>query len=347
LFATCLPLEVKKTSSYDTLEIILLPRQSPSAFRLKIRLGMKTHVLSIFILSLCPAAFGHPGIGIVMDKQGVIYYTDLSRVWRLEPDGSRRVAVPGVHTHELYLDEMGYLYGEHLWYEGEATNRWGHYVWRLSPEGRLDTVIPPSEGFLMHYSFVRDRTGNHYWAERGVTTRIFRRDPRGRLSVLASAAFRDARWMHSTPGGVVYIIDLQDLVRIDPSGTVHTMARNLAGRGLSSVPAGARHNLMGLWTDAAENVYVAVYSDRVVKRISPGGEVSVAARSALPWSPAGGLVGPDGSIYLLEISLTNAVRVRKAPPVSRVSRGRSWGWGLIIIPGLLLAGRWWRRKFIR
>lgn len=59
------------------------------------------------------------------------------------------IAVPNVHSHELALDAAGNLYGEHLWYEGERTDRWSHRIWRRSPDGGVTDVIPAREGFLM------------------------------------------------------------------------------------------------------------------------------------------------------------------------------------------------------
>jgi len=87
-------------------------------------------------------AYGHPGVGIVRNNQGTIFYTDLAHVWHLAPDGTKSIAVSNVHTHELCLDAAGNLYGEHLWYEGDATRKWGHYVWRRSLDGKVEKIIP-------------------------------------------------------------------------------------------------------------------------------------------------------------------------------------------------------------
>ena len=67
----------------------------------------------------------HPSIGLVSDSRGNIYYTDLVHVWKITPDGERSIAVKDVHTHELYIDDIDDLYGEHEWYEGEATDKKG------------------------------------------------------------------------------------------------------------------------------------------------------------------------------------------------------------------------------
>ncbi|HSN68979.1 MAG TPA: hypothetical protein VLV48_07025, partial [Thermoanaerobaculia bacterium] len=80
-------------------------------------------------------------------------------------------------------------------------------------------------------------------------------------------------------------------------------------------------NVMGLWTDPKGNVYAAVYGGRVVKRVSPEGRVTIAARTPLGWGPTGGLVAANGDLWLLESSITNAVRVRR---IGRDGKTRMW-----------------------
>ena len=119
--------------------------------------------LCVLVLMLAGAAAqAHPGVGVVKDNRGNLFFTDLKQVWKIAPDGKKSVAVPNVHTQELCLDAEDNLYGEHLWYEGEATKKWGHRVWCLKRDGTLVDVIPAREGFPRDYSFVRDRAGNMY-----------------------------------------------------------------------------------------------------------------------------------------------------------------------------------------
>jgi len=115
--------------------------------------------LLILLLSVATAP-AHPGVGIVQDSRGNVFFTDTKQVWKITSDGKKSVAVADVHTHELCFDDKGNLYGEHLWYEGDATKKWGHRVWRLKSDGTVSDVIPAREGFLKDYSFVRDREGN-------------------------------------------------------------------------------------------------------------------------------------------------------------------------------------------
>lgn len=276
---------------------------------------MKRFLWLVAAFLVAASASAHPGVGIVRDSRGNIYYTDLKHVWKIAADGTKSIAVPNVHTHELCLDAADNLYGEHLWYEGEATDKWGHYVWRLSPLGELAQIIPPQEGFRKNYSFVRDRAGNMYWVEGGQPPLLKRRTPDGRISALrGEIGLSNVRWMTATPEGTVYLIDDPDLVRITPDGVVTRVARNLKERSWFQFFVGDHHTLMGLWTDPQGNVYVAVYGARLVKKVSPRGTISAVARSPIPWSPTGGLVAPDGALWLLEYAITGAARVRRLGP---------------------------------
>jgi hypothetical protein len=89
-------------------------------------------LLPLLVLVAAPA-LAHPSVSIVADSRGNLYYSDLKQVWRLGTDGKKTIVVPNVHTHELAIDAQDNLYGEHLWYEGERIDKWGHYVWRRTP----------------------------------------------------------------------------------------------------------------------------------------------------------------------------------------------------------------------
>jgi hypothetical protein len=259
-------------------------------------------------------ASSHPGVGIVIDSKKNVYYTDLTHVWKIAPDGKKSIVVRNVHTHELYIDPHDTLYGEHLWYNGESSNTWGHRVWRLAPDGKLDDIIPARAGFREDYgdfSCVRDWEGAMYWALRGNPTLVKKRSRDGSTSVLASASFTDVRKITVTPDGIVYLIDLYDLVRINPDGSHRTVAKSLAAWNAARLTGPDRNAIMGLWTDSRGNVYTAVATDGLVKKIAPDGAVSIAATTSYPWSPSGGLVTPEGALWILEFSVTNAVRVSR------------------------------------
>lgn len=268
------------------------------------------HMRFGFLLAVLTAlpALAHPPVSVVFDSRGNAYYSDLEQVWQVAPDGTRRVAVAHVHTHELYVDAQDNLFGEHLWYEGDATKQWGHFVWRRDARGAVTKIIPNSRGVLADYSCVRDRAGNMYFAKENV---VIRRTLAGRSKVLASGPFRDIRWMHATPDGTLYFTDAGDVVRITPDRRVVRIVRNLAKTSLLRMHVALRHAIQGIWTDRAGNVYLADAANAKVLRIARNGAITTVAESNLGWSPSGGAFDRAGHLWLLEFSPANSVRLRR------------------------------------
>lgn len=273
---------------------------------------MKTAVLFTLLIIASFPAFAHPGIGIVKDSKGNIYYTDLGRIWKIDPlTRKKTIVVQDVHTHELFIDANDDLYGEHLWYNGEALDTWGHYVWCLRSNGSLDTIISPSAGFLENYSFVRDSSGNMYWAQRfKPLSRIQKATPAGKVTTLAEGEFKNIRWLHATPGGIVYFIDLTDLYKIE-NGRLQLIAKNLQERTPLTGFADPVHDVYGIWLDNKANVYTAILGGQTVKRITPAGVVKDVVYSPGIWRPSGGVFDKEGNMWLMEVNAINEVRVRK------------------------------------
>ena len=260
---------------------------------------------ALMLLLLAATAHAHPSVSVVIDSHGNVYYSDLKQVWRVAPGGAKTVVVPNVHTHELYLDAQDNLYGEHLWYEGDATKKWGHYFWRRTAAGVIERVMAAHEPWKNErdLSFVRDRAGNQYWADRAHNA-IMKND-----AVLARGNFKDIRFMTVTPAGTVYFVDTLDLLRVTPDGKMSVVARGVSTKNLPD-RGPAHHQIMGLWTDRAGNVYAADNKNNVVKRIAKDGTISIVARSWLPWSVTGGTFAPNGDLWVLENAMYE-FRVRR------------------------------------
>lgn len=253
---------------------------------------------------------GHPGEGIVENSKGEIFFTDLKQVWKITTRGELKLAVPGVHTHELFLDADDNLFGEHLWYNGEARNTWGHYVWQLSAEGTLSKVIPDTEGFLENYSFVRDHHGRMYWADRSTgCQKVARLNADKTITKLGNRCLHNIRSLSMLPDGSVLLVDFQDLKKIDPLGNVQTVAAQIADKKWKSSSADNQNSVMGIWSDKKGNLYAAVSSASVVKRFGANTEGEIIYRSSLPWAPSGGLVDSRDRLWVLEYNPFNAVRV--------------------------------------
>jgi hypothetical protein len=273
-------------------------------------LTMKKLLGLLVLLMTHEAAQAHPGVGIVADSRGNVYFTDLKQIWKIAPDGTQTVAVPDVHSHELSLDAEGNLYGEHYWHEAR-TKKWMRRVWCLKSDGRVSEVLPACEGFLRDYSFVRDRAGNMYWIDRGEKLVIMKRLPGGTNAPHATAEFGQVEWMTVAPNGTLFLMDGADLRAVSPDGRVITVVAKLSGQKTPPPGVSEKNYHMGLWTDTDSKAYVAVAREQLVLCVEKDGKPKVIARSGESWSPSGGTFDRDGNLWLLEYDSHNAVRARR------------------------------------
>jgi hypothetical protein len=209
------------------------------------------------------------------------------------------------------MDERDNLFGEHLWYNGEQANTWGHFVWCLKNNGELVKEIEPTEGFLNNYSFVRDSSGNMYWVERFTVTRFMKKNIDGKISKVAEGKFGFIGWIYSTLGGTIYFTESNKLQKLDHDGQFTLLANNLGSKTTDFSVMGHNYSSYGIWTDASDNIYIAMIDAKKVNRISPDGKVQTISQSNSLWTACSGLFDNDGNLWLLENSMTNEVRVRK------------------------------------
>lgn len=272
---------------------------------------MKNFLVSIFLFLVSFAIAAHPGIGIVKDSKGNIYYTDLKQVWKISLDGSKTTVVKGVHTHELYMDEDNNLYGEHLWYNGEREDTWGHYVWCLKNNGELVKEIQPTKGFLTNYSFARDSVGNMYWVERFTTSRIMKKSKSGEVAKVIEGKFGFIGWLACAKDGSLYFTENNKLHRLSPNGQLKTLAVNIGSKSTDFSMMGRNYDSYGIWTDAADNIYLAMIDSKKVIRIGKEGKAETVINTNSTWTICSGLFDNNGDLWVLENSATNQVRARK------------------------------------
>jgi len=277
---------------------------------------MKKLLVISYWLLVYSSLNAHPGIGIVKDSKGNIYYTDLKQVWKISSEGSKTKVVTGVHTHELYIDERDNLYGEHLWYNGEAQNTWGHYAWCLKSNGEWVKEIKPTGGFLTNYSFVRDTAGNMYWVERFTISRIMKKSKRGEITKIAEGKFGFIGWLFASKNGSLYFTENNKLHKLSPDGRsgryhIETLAENIGSRSADFTVMGHNYDSYGIWTDASENIYLAMIDSKKVIRIGADGKAEAIFGTNSLWTVCSGLFDDYGNMWVLENSLTNEVRARK------------------------------------
>jgi len=258
-------------------------------------------LLAVVLLSLAPlTASAHPGVGIVRDRQGNVFYSDLVHIWRIDPAGRKSIAVRDVHSHELAMDSAGNLYGEDSRYQGG--DRYRHRIWKRLPDGRVVDVVPWRDGFWRAYGFTSDAFGAMYWVtcpDRVCT--IKRRALNGLVSsVVPDKPFgSQINLIAAGPDASIYLVDGGDLRVITRAGRMETRARGVGSA------------LMGMLPDSGESVLVASYGTRAVLRVNARGTVDTVATTPAPWGPSGVMRAPNGDLWLLEYSTTNEAHVRR------------------------------------
>ncbi len=301
----------------------------------------------MFILVVLPfMGSAHPGIGMVKDNKNNIYYTDLQQVWKIS-NGQKTIVVPGVHTHELYIDKDDNLYGENMLGGSETSNKFFHYLWRLQPNGDLDTLEDLREAYInIDFSLARDLYGNEYYIKqflkRPDTNHIYKKYPGGKEVVLARGNFKGVTWLHPQKDESLLFVLHNNVYRVSKDGVVKELAKNIANEKPSFAFSGNSKTVWGVWQDDSNNVYVAVFSDQAVKKINSQGEVSDHYKTKGNWAPLYGLFDNKNRLWVLESSDKNEVRVTMAETKPNIIKSNNksfqffyFGIGIIVLGALL------------
>jgi hypothetical protein len=302
----------------------------------------------------------HEGWGIVRDKIGNIYITDIpaNTVWRISPDGRIEAVMRNTHSHALVVDSNGTVFGTDVEISEPVRS-----VWRIDPPNRTSSVVSPSRGQPLDLqAFLIGRDGIIYSStpfefalspsERSLY--IVRRLPSGPIDSLAGGrkGFADGKGraaMFSSIDGMAWISDSAFLVvdgahlrRVSLNGEVATLAKGLTTLSWDQ-------DIMGVSALNANTFYVADFAGRRVLEVK-GRQVSVVDRTGWYWSPTGVFADSSG-IYTLEhpraplgilgdLQLSPYLRVRVLrADGSRETLGTISGryvWALIVVPALII-----------
>ncbi len=297
----------------------------------------------LFILFLLPlTGFAHPGVGIIKDSKGNIYYTDLKQVWKITK-GKKTVVVPHVHTHELYMDQNDNLYGEGGYYDDKA-KKFYHYLWVHRPNGQTDTALGLKEQYLQQdFSLAKDKKGNEYYIKRFLiphtdTNHIYRKTPDGEETIYATGNFKNVNWLHpQDDGSLLYVLN-NTIYSVDTSGNIKLVKEQVGNKKPSFKFSGNNITIWGVWQDNAKNIYAAVFSDQTVRRIDAAGNMTDIYKSKGNWAPLHGIFDNDNRLWVLESSDNNDVRVTLAETIPVIIQKTKSNAQLYIIIGCIILG---------
>jgi lipid-A-disaccharide synthase-like uncharacterized protein len=295
---------------------------------------MRYFVLLCFII--CSSILkADPGVGIVIDSKGNLFYTDLIHVWMIKPDGTKSIAVPNVHTHELHMNTKDELFGEHLWYNGEQLNTWGHYLWKRNADGTIIKIKDSTAGFTDE-SFVRDIAGNKYSVERDIPSKFWMTDTTGNKILLGQASLSGISRLHISPGGTLYFSNKDGLYSIPPGDTLQVFIKDVGKLSWLDQLGNGSHGIMSTWSDKKGNVYIA--SGGTIIQITKKKLANVIYKSSGDWKPSGGLFAPNGDFWVLEYNSRNEVRVNKISIEEQKKIVKDSAFTVYIMPLLIISG---------
>jgi sugar lactone lactonase YvrE len=291
-------------------------------------------------LTLCwlgsATAEAHPATGIVVDRAGNVYFSDLETIWKFSTAGKLtvfRAGQRGRHVHELAIDADDNIYGADVSYN-PATKGWPSAVWKMTPDGQITYLIETTENPPRGMSIWLDREGNMYSVDQNNHTKtqtlLLKRTPAGEVTTLAggpyghtdgkgaAARFGSIGGMAFGPDGSLYLTDKSTIRRVSPEGEVSTIVNRLDYRDPKDRPrflSNASESLTGLSVAGDGTIYVADSANRRLLRVTKEGVPEAILHTDPPYFPNGvAAVGHD--VYVLEVgftlpNLSSGPRVRK------------------------------------
>ena len=302
---------------------------------------MKLRLLTIAFALICgwwyqSTAEAHPATGIVVDRAGNVYFSDLETIWKVSPEGKLTVFLAGQrgrHVHELAIDDQDNIYGGDVSYN-PATEGWPSAIWKMTPDGKITYLMETTENPPRGMSIWRDRAGNSYWVDQNNHTKkrtlLLKRTPEGAVTTLAgdayghadgkgpAAKFGSVGGMTFGPDGSLYLTDGATVRKVTMEGIVTTIGKGLDVRDGKDQPrflSGLSGSLTGLAVASNGTVYAADSGNRRLFKVAPDGKVEVILRTEPPYFPNGVAVA-GGDLYVLEVgftlpNLSSGPRVRK------------------------------------
>ncbi len=286
-----------------------------------------TRILSAFLTTLLAASpsSAHPGSGIVVDRQGQVYFVDTGLGVRKIDLQGRLARHQGPAYHWMTIDHQGRFAGRRLPRDvgGE-----------LPVVGKDPTLILSSD-----FPVAIGSEGAFYYPQAGsdARVRVMRLAASGDLAVFATLPLATeigpggkaerARWIHGLaagPRGSLYYTERHAVRRIAPDGTVSLVAGGITVPDCVRPPAANAESLgpglRGLDVTPDGTVYVAASACSALLKITPEGSVSVVLRGLDAWSPMGVAVSGD-DLYVLEYRYIESERREDwLPRVRKVSR---------------------------
>ena len=233
---------------------------------------------------LVSVAHAHPASGIVVDRDGQVYFQDsVSRaIWKIDAQGRLSKFSDKRGGHWMALDP-----------EGSLSRADVRPVERLSPPGAKPAIIVADGGAPIAVC----QDGNLYYglALLGggqIAVGLTRIKPDGKQALFAADATKAIEKLGITglapgPDGSLYVACPSAILKFTMDGKATTIARPVTVADCDEDLADGNPSpyLRGLAVNARGVVYAAASGCHRVTKITPDGKAEVVLKSERPWSP--------------------------------------------------------------
>lgn len=266
-------------------------------------------ILILLALSLSPILESHPWGGLVIDRDGNIYFTFIcpidddnnhyACVWKITPNNNIN------HVLRARRSPSDIILSRNLEREIFAAERSGqspnhnNALWKIALQSNQILIPATSNQTQLHIQSISVNKAQEIYFTKD--SDIFFRDSLNQITKINTPDFERINLTAWGPDEDLYIMSGDDIYIYD-GVDYKLLASNLKKQNPEDIPFSGANIFFDMVVDEYKNVYLAYYGNREVIKISPDGIATTILKSEKPWSPHGIDIF-NGEIYVLESTI--------------------------------------------
>ncbi len=266
-------------------------------------------ILILLTLSLSPILESHPWGGLVIDRDGNIYFTFICPIdddnnhyaclWKITPNNEMD------HVLKARRSPSDIILSRNLDREIFAAERSGqnpnhnNILWKIDAPTNHALIPATTDQTLFHIQSIAVNKNQEVYFSKD--SEIFLRDSLNQISKINDRNFERISLIALGPDEDLYILS-RDKIYIFDGTNYKLLASDLRKENPEDLPFSGANIFFDMVVDESKNVYLAYYGNREIIKITPDGIVSTILKSEKPWSPHG-IDIYNGEVYVLESTI--------------------------------------------
>ncbi len=263
-------------------------------------------LIPILLFSFYQNAASHPWGGLVIDKEGNIYFSFIcpmvddhhyACVWKIDPENNiSKVYTSDRSPSDIVLSRTP----SRSIFAAERTGQSPNYrnqLWNISssPFKKMLESTGMEGNFIIQAYAVSD-DGNIYFSKHNEVIEAY-----SNKIISVGFEFNNIQLMELGADGVLFVVADDNLYKLEGSN-FNVVAENLRDDSPENLPFRGANILFDMSIDKNQNVYLAYYGDRKIIKVSDQGIKTTLYESNAPFSTHGVDVF-NGHVYVLESSI--------------------------------------------